>query len=378
MHYCFYGTSYAVITLSVPFKLIDTAGKSTTDGGTWEDKNHAENAFDGNVNTMFDGNSGGWAQIDLGEATPIAAIGFIPRPDYPGRMVNTVFYGSNDGSQWTELCKVTERPPVYQETRAVFDEMQSWRYIKYQNGSDYCNVNEIYLYTLDAPEIPVLTPALGWDGSDFTIDFVAEAVTPIDGAEYGVTVTSADGKTFEAVYDPAAEDGVGMNTPNTNLTYTAVPTVTVAGVVFKGAETAKEAIYSLVMQAVADSTLTGKINAAQLAKVHEVLKNGGVFLGEDGSLTKETALVMTKKDNVITLTEKAVKLGLAFTDGMSSNKYNKLTVNADGTVTLSDEATGQLAEVLSLDAVNLEFVPTEISETDGSGADADLDFTPEL
>ncbi len=138
--------SYIKIS-AVPFKLVDTTDKAKTDGGTWEDRNHAPNAFDSDVNTMFDGNSGGWAQIDLGEGTSIAAIGFIPRPDYPGRMVNTAFYGSNDGSQWTELYRITEQPPVYQETRAVFEEAQSWRYIKYENKNDYCNVNEIYLYS---------------------------------------------------------------------------------------------------------------------------------------------------------------------------------------------------------------------------------------
>lgn len=138
---------------------IDTSEMSITNSATWNDStgksNGGANAFDSNVNTFFDGVSGGYVQIDLGEEKSIAKIGFIPRNDWANRMQGSVFYASNDLNSWTKLFTVPSVPEYGTETsvlsRCFLTEETSWRYIKYQNPYDYCNVAEILIYE-DIPE----------------------------------------------------------------------------------------------------------------------------------------------------------------------------------------------------------------------------------
>lgn len=132
---------------------IDTTSLSITGSATWNNDpaTQAKYAFDGDLTTFFDGISGGFLTIDLGEPTPIGAIGYYPRSSWAGRMVSTSFYGSVDGANWEQLFVITQTPPYGVETlvtHAEFLNTGEYRYIKYQNPSDYCNVAEINIYTL--------------------------------------------------------------------------------------------------------------------------------------------------------------------------------------------------------------------------------------
>ncbi len=138
-----------------PYERIDTAGMTITGTDPWSDqwnpqKDFAPNAFDGNEDTFFDGLQGGWVQIDLGTERDIAAIGYVPRSAYPERMRNGVFEVSKDGGTWTALYKVTSAPSAGNETKVTagrfLTEENGWRYLRYRNDSDYCNVAEIYIY----------------------------------------------------------------------------------------------------------------------------------------------------------------------------------------------------------------------------------------
>ncbi len=241
------------------------------------------------------------------------------------------------------------------------------------------------------PEVPALKAALGWNEGAFTIDYIASDVTAVENAAYGATVVSSDGKTFSGTFTPGENSGIGLTTPNTNLTYVATPTVEFEGAVFKGEPTEKEAIYSLVMtaleKAIADATIEGQINAEQLAAVNSILANGGIFVDENGNLTDEAKKVMTKTDKTITLNKDAFDLGLRFTkdamtyavkgeDGNITTPADAIAVTED-TITINDAASAE-AVMLALEAVNLEFVPTEMADADAEDADAAQDFIPEL
>ncbi len=222
-----------------------------------------------------------------------------------------------------------------------------------------------------------LAAKLGWDGENFTIDFIYDGETVGDA----IRVYAEDDEA--GVYTQAdlneGMTGASFTTVNTNRQYQAKG-------VSEGMEslnaTEPVSVYSLVMEAIAGFEENTRISATQLVKVNEVLKNGKIFIDKDGNLTKEAQLVMEKTDNVLKLTDKAVTAGLAFTDGTGAEdqtgKYNMLTLNDDGTATLSSGAEISVVEVLSLDAVNLEFVPTEIAESEVDDSDFNMDFTPEI
>ncbi|MBQ8624080.1 MAG: discoidin domain-containing protein [Oscillospiraceae bacterium] len=112
----------------------------------------AKNVFDGSVGTYFDGESGGWIEIDLGKETEFSVIGFAPRSGYEKRMLKSRFYGSNDGENWDLLCTVKAEPSTGMNY-AFLDETQSFRYIRYdmEDGSIFsCNIAEIGLFTSSA------------------------------------------------------------------------------------------------------------------------------------------------------------------------------------------------------------------------------------
>ncbi len=228
------------------------------------------------------------------------------------------------------------------------------------------------------PKALDLTASLGWDGENFTIDFVYDGEARGDA----IRVYSEDGEDGEYVEAALSEgvDGAAFSTVNTNRQYQAKG-------VSQGVEslnaTAPVSVYSLVMDAVAGLSEDTRIKKEQLDKVNEVLKNGGLFIDKDGNLTAEAQKVMTKEGDKLTLTPQAVTAGLAFSAGTgvkdeSETKYNVLVINPDGTATLSVNAELALAETVSLEAVNLEFVPTDIDETSAGGSDADFGLVPEL
>lgn len=227
-----------------------------------------------------------------------------------------------------------------------------------------------------APKQLDLTASLGWDGENFTIDFVYG-----DVKGESIRVYAEDDEAGKYVETALTEgvDGAAFATDNTNRQYQAKG---VADGIESLNATAPVSIYSLVMEAIAGLDGNTRIKADQLLKVNEVLKNGQIFIDKDGNLTKEAQLVITKDGNTLTLTEQAAAAGLRFTDGTgvvdTSEKFNMITINPDGTATLTNGAEIAVVETLSLDAVNLEFVPTDIEETQEDASNAYYDFIPEI
>ncbi|MCD8049578.1 MAG: discoidin domain-containing protein [Clostridia bacterium] len=130
---------------------LDTSFCNISGSATWNDvaETAAKYAFDGDTSTFFDGISGGWLMIDLGSPVTISAIGFIPRTSWNTRMTATRFYGSTDGANWELMFTIPSDPEAGIETIVhsnAFINGNQYRYIKYQNPYDYCNVAEINIY----------------------------------------------------------------------------------------------------------------------------------------------------------------------------------------------------------------------------------------
>ncbi len=156
---------------------LNSANFTITGSSTWNNdpKTRAEYAFDGNTDTFFDGISGGSLIADLGYETHICAIGYYPRNNWNSRMEATHFSASRDGVNWEKLFVISASPEAGVETIVSSEEFLSdgiYRYIKYENPYDYCNVAEINIYkeegTFDfrnlSPEICNLTDIEENDG----------------------------------------------------------------------------------------------------------------------------------------------------------------------------------------------------------------------
>jgi uncharacterized protein YjdB len=92
------------------------------------------NAFDANTNTFFAPgvNTNGVAQLDLGTSLTgkLTMLRFYPRSNYAYRMVNGVFQGSNDGTQWTTLYTVSANPTAGWNSVTITDATY-YRYFRY-------------------------------------------------------------------------------------------------------------------------------------------------------------------------------------------------------------------------------------------------------
>ncbi len=109
----------------------------------------AANVVDGSLGSFFDGVEGGWLQIDLGDETEFDVLGFAPRSAYEGRMAGGIFYGSNDGENWTPIYTV-EGTPAGGLNYVFLDSTCKYRFIRYsgpEGSADFlCNIAEIMLF----------------------------------------------------------------------------------------------------------------------------------------------------------------------------------------------------------------------------------------
>jgi hypothetical protein len=157
---------------------LDSSRFTVTGSATWNNQSFtvAKYAFDNDTSTYFDGISGGYLTADLGGMYSVAAIGFVPRSSWSDRMTGSVFYASKDGTIWDKLFTVPTNPPYDTESKVFSNAFLSndnvYRYIKYQNPYDYCNVAEIYVYKEDK------TPSF----ANFTEDFTIESLSQKDGS----------------------------------------------------------------------------------------------------------------------------------------------------------------------------------------------------
>jgi len=128
-------------------------------------KNTAAAAMDGNITTFFDAPqaSGNWVGIDLGLNTSslITRVSYVPRLNYPTRMVGGIFQGANlpDFSDAVALYTVSIAPPqnVYTDQQVI--DTLPFRYLRYLSGPNGdCNVAEIQFWGYKQVDTPTTTP----------------------------------------------------------------------------------------------------------------------------------------------------------------------------------------------------------------------------
>lgn len=128
-------------------------------------KNTGAAAMDGNITTFFDGPdaSGDWVGIDLGLDTVavITRVGYVPRVNYPTRMVGGLFQGANspDFSDAVTLYTVNIAPPQGVYTNQQVNDTVHFRYLRYLSGPNgNCDVAEIQFWGFKQLDTPKSTP----------------------------------------------------------------------------------------------------------------------------------------------------------------------------------------------------------------------------
>lgn len=123
-----------------------------------DSSNSYDKAFDGNVNTFFDGVGSGWVQADLGGIYDIQAIGYCARKGYEYRMPDGMFMVSTDGENWTTVHTIIGKPSFGMQYISNLQGDTRARYVRYQvpdgapknpyNGDNVycCNIAEIEIY----------------------------------------------------------------------------------------------------------------------------------------------------------------------------------------------------------------------------------------
>ncbi len=163
-------------------------------------------AFDGSAGTFFDGVSDGWVQADLGELYDITALGYAPRSGYEYRLTDGKFLASQDGSNWTELYTVKDKPTSGMHYVTALSGDTTLRYIRYEvpsgkptneynNDSAYCaNIAEIALF--GTPHSQSSAPKydkLGISSAEGTLSWHEDDTTTFEMAYDGNMNTFFDG-----------------------------------------------------------------------------------------------------------------------------------------------------------------------------------------
>ncbi|MCD7971180.1 MAG: CotH kinase family protein [Candidatus Azobacteroides sp.] len=114
--------------------------------------NTKENAFDGNLSTIFATceRSGGWVGLDLGKRHVITKVAYCPREDEPdARMLLGVFEGANnaDFGDAIPIYMITEAPEKNKMTEKNVHCTRGFRYVRYVGPDDVkCNLAELEFY----------------------------------------------------------------------------------------------------------------------------------------------------------------------------------------------------------------------------------------
>jgi|GEM_PF-1190926 len=102
--------------------------------------------FDGDPNTIAHTRSAtSWVDIEFGENNEqvIDTFRYLPRRTHVNRVNGTIFRGSNDGENWTDLYKIPNTT-AYDWHSGVNTDETPYRYIRiYDNHSGYVNFEEI-------------------------------------------------------------------------------------------------------------------------------------------------------------------------------------------------------------------------------------------
>lgn len=113
--------------------------------------NTIENAFDGNLQTIFATciRTGGWVGLDLGEKHIITKVAYCPRASQSSRMLLGVFEGANnpDFGDAIPIHLIDKSPAENVLTGKDISCSKGFRYVRYIGPNDYkCNLSEIEFY----------------------------------------------------------------------------------------------------------------------------------------------------------------------------------------------------------------------------------------
>lgn len=216
--------------------------------------NGSQKTVDNNLNTFFDGVADGYVQIDLGKIYRISGVGYAPRNDnngeYHKRCNGAMFYGSNNGTDWTKLYTIPEIPQGNIITKREMDVWETdsnyYRYIKYttegtSNSDKNCNVAELKLY-----------------GAETDLEYLTAAYEKKAAAK---TIAENQQKTaFERAL--AAAKAIGTGTPDTQK-QAAMEAVVAAYDALEFAETPWDYTYSYITGVKGDPLYDTKGNPVQ-------------------------------------------------------------------------------------------------------------------
>lgn len=223
---------------------IDLTGKPQTGSAAYANTNLYSNAFDGDVDTFFDGLQNGYCQVDLDGQYAISKLRFYPRKgkstnlpsEYVKRMNGGVFSGSADGRTWTVIYTVPDDFCTTNTDEAAVtwydvDVSGTYRFIKYENASNAANIAEIEVYgikTADAEPVETETPPTQEPLPDgFTLldrtGWTAEANSQQSSSGQNSAGMVLDGDTSTMWHSSWGSD-MGSYNPDTNPLYLTVNT----------------------------------------------------------------------------------------------------------------------------------------------------------
>jgi O-glycosyl hydrolase len=142
----------------------------------------ADKAYDGDINTYFDGLQQGYVTLDLEKVCDIGNIAYCPRNGYEARMIGGFFSTSVDGVNWTKVYTVETKPTFKMNFTPELEGVKA-RYIRYEvpegaptsplnTDSEYlCNIAEIAVYGVEGADI--LTGDVNNDGFVTAADLVS-------------------------------------------------------------------------------------------------------------------------------------------------------------------------------------------------------------
>ena len=176
-----YGTPHGQSSSAKYDRLNPVSGSGSS---SWKDTASVtfEKAYDGDMNTYFDGLEGGYVTLDLGNICTLKNIAYCPREGYEARMIGGYFSVSADGTNWKRIYTVESKPAFRMNFTPEFDNITA-RYVRYEvptgapasplsNDSVYlCNVAEIAVYGTTGTE--ALTGDVNNDGDVNVADLMA-------------------------------------------------------------------------------------------------------------------------------------------------------------------------------------------------------------
>ncbi len=251
---------------------------------------------------------------------------------------------------------------------------------------------QVYQKDVTAPSANEITTGLNFitDGEDKdTLVISADVAGELDGKNLVVTAVDTNARTTAdtVVYNNAATASAAIIPNNANITYEIKVVDTETGFA-TGAASA--ALYPMVAADITANIAeyTDAANKDQLQRVDKavaVLSQGGAVDPKASFITVDTS---TEGTTVITLSEELFANGFGFKGAIKAGTaaavkttapaddntlYSKITITGNE-VTLEN---ADSAVTFSLDAVQIEFVATEVDEAD-AGADADFGLVDEL